>query len=102
MAAITTTKQQDSSGNTSLSTTESFQEKTKIHNDDVLPLTPSEWRKLRWRLDLRIVLVFALIYMWSAMDRSNIGKLDLTKNMTWNQGPGAYLLLLYDRKCQAW
>ncbi|CDS05759.1 hypothetical protein LRAMOSA08287 [Lichtheimia ramosa] len=77
MAAITTTKQQDSSGNTSLSTTESFQEKTKIHNDDVPPLTPSEWRKLRWRLDLRIVLVFALIYMWSAMDRSNIGNAKL-------------------------
>lgn len=100
MAAITTTKQQDTSGNTSLSTSESFQEKTRY--DDIPPLTPSEWRKLRWRLDLRIVLVFALIYMWSAMDRSNIGKLDLTKNMTWNQGPGAYLLLLYDRKCQAW
>lgn len=72
--ATTTTKQHDTSGSASLSTTESFQEKDKI-NKDVPPLTPGEWRKLRWRLDLRIVLLFALLYMWSAMDRSNIGKL---------------------------
>lgn len=69
----TTTKQQDTSGSASLSTTESLQEKPI--SKDAPPLTPGEWKRLRWRLDLRIVLLFALLYMWSAMDRSNIGKL---------------------------
>lgn len=98
--ATATTKQHDTSGSASLSTTESPQEKDKI-NKDVPPLTPGEWRKLRWRLDLRIVLLFALLYMWSAMDRSNIGKLGFCVEDPKGVRPGTDLVSLYHRKCQA-
>ncbi|KAG2222476.1 hypothetical protein INT45_013389 [Circinella minor] len=37
------------------------------------PLTEKEWKKLRWKIDLRIVPFCGLLYLMAFLDRSNIG-----------------------------
>lgn len=44
-----------------------------VHEEEYAPLTPEEMRRLRWRLDLRIIPFCGLLYLCSFLDRSNIG-----------------------------
>lgn len=44
-----------------------------IQEEEYEPLTPQEMRRLRWRLDLRIIPFCGLLYLCSFLDRSNIG-----------------------------
>ncbi|KAI8145523.1 major facilitator superfamily domain-containing protein [Fennellomyces sp. T-0311] len=42
-------------------------------DSDYVPLSEKEYKRLRWRLDLRIVPFCGLLYLCSFLDRSNIG-----------------------------
>ncbi|KAG2226536.1 hypothetical protein INT45_014280 [Circinella minor] len=42
-------------------------------NQEYEPLTDKEYKRLRWKLDLRIVPFCGLLYLCSFLDRSNIG-----------------------------
>ncbi|KAI7879937.1 MFS general substrate transporter [Lichtheimia hyalospora FSU 10163] len=44
-----------------------------VQEEEYEPLTPQEMRRLRWRLDLRIIPFCGLLYLCSFLDRSNIG-----------------------------
>ncbi|KAI9276867.1 major facilitator superfamily domain-containing protein [Phascolomyces articulosus] len=44
-----------------------------VIQQDYEPLTDKEYRRLRWKLDLRIVPFCGLLYLCSFLDRSNIG-----------------------------
>ena len=37
------------------------------------PLSGKEWKKLRWKIDLRIVPFCGILYLMAFLDRSNIG-----------------------------
>lgn len=47
-----------------------------VQYEEYEPLTPQEMRRLRWRLDLRIIPFCGLLYLCSFLDRSNIGMLE--------------------------
>ena len=40
---------------------------------DFVAPTPEEWRKLLWKLDLRIIPYVGVLYLCSFLDRVNIG-----------------------------
>ena len=44
-----------------------------IVHQEYEPLTDKEYKRLRWKLDLRIVPFCGLLYLCSFLDRSNIG-----------------------------
>ena len=44
-------------------------------NDSFVAPSPEEWRKLLWRLDLRIIPYVGVLYLCSFLDRVNIGNI---------------------------
>ena len=50
------------------------------YSGDYVPLSDTEFKRLRWKLDLRIVPFCGLLYLCSFLDRSNIGMSTIPKN----------------------
>ncbi|KAL1933295.1 hypothetical protein VTP01DRAFT_7385 [Rhizomucor pusillus] len=47
---------------------------TNSEDYDYVPPDDKEWKRLRWKLDLRIVPYVGILYLCSFLDRVNIGK----------------------------
>ncbi|KAI9323600.1 major facilitator superfamily domain-containing protein [Dichotomocladium elegans] len=45
----------------------------QVSNDGFIPPDEKEWKRLRWKLDMRIIPYIGLLYLCSFLDRVNIG-----------------------------